>query len=127
MGERPVTLAKNPGKYVLVDFWATDCFPCLEEIAQIRSAYERYRRDARIEFISLDLDQSRDRAERFVRANKMEWQQGYLEQGWQNPVTKNFGVDAIPAIFLIDPEGKIVARGLRGSSIEATLSDLLGK
>ena len=120
-----VSLAKRPGKIVLLDFWATNCAPCLAEIPNIWKVYDRYKSDARVQIISLDLDQSVERARKFIAGNRMEWQQGYLADGWKSSVTKAYGVNAIPALFLVGADGRILARNLRGSDIESEVASAL--
>ncbi len=120
-----VSLNARPGKFVLLDFWATDCGPCIDEIPQLRALFERYRHDPRFEIISLDLDSSPQRAGKFAGAHRMDWSQGHLAGGWKNPVAISYGINAIPALFLIGPDGKILARDLRGVSIEAEVADAL--
>lgn len=120
-----VSLNARPGKFVLLDFWATDCGPCIDEIPQLRALFDRYRHDPRFEIISLDLDSSAQRAGKFAAAHRMDWPQGHLAGGWKNPVAIRYGVNAIPALFLISPDGKILARDLRGVRIEAEVDDAL--
>ncbi len=71
------------------------------------------------------MDATAARAIKFIQANRMEWPQGFLAGGWRNAVTKKVGVDAIPAIFLVSPDGKILARDLRESRIESAVADAL--
>ena len=71
------------------------------------------------------MDATAARAIKFIQANRMEWSQGFLAGGWRNAVAKEYGVDAIPAIFLVGPDGKILARDLRESKIESAVADAL--
>ncbi len=96
-----------------------------QKINFLRAVFDHYRHDPRLEIISLDLDSSQQRAAKFVAASRMDWQQGYLGGGWKDPVAKSYGVNAIPALFLIGPDGKLLARDMRGAGIEAEVADAL--
>lgn len=115
-------LSDFQGKYVLLDFWATWCGPCVEETPNLKETYEAFGGD-RFEIIALSIDVNRDAPRQYARENNLEWVQGYL--GWETKVAGRFGVHGIPAYFLIDPEGKIVAHGMRGEAIKAEVAKAL--
>ena len=110
---------------VVVDFWATWCGPCRQELPNLISVYKKYEQEPRFAIVSLSLDQKMETAERFVQDKGMGWTHGFLG-GWkETDVPESYGVQGIPAMFLIDPEGKIVATGLRGSNLGPAIEKVL--
>lgn len=123
---KPLKLSDFRGKYVLLDFWATWCMPCIGEIPNLKTVYEAYGKNERFAMISLSLDDNVAQPRAYSRVNNMQWLQGFLGPWSDALAAKLFGVDAIPAIFLIGPDGKIVARDLRGEAIKGAVSHALG-
>jgi len=133
---RLVDVAKLRGKVVLVDFWATWCPPCLEEIPNIVAVYRTYH-DQGFEIVGITFDQAPDLAKpakrqktaeqvlAFTREHGMPWPQYYDGTYWQNPFGKRYGIRGIPAMFLLDKEGMVVSTNARGPSLEATVKKLL--
>lgn len=97
----------------------------VDEIPRLKTVADGYHGDARLAVISLDIDARREKAERFVRGSGMNWPQGFLGGGWADPVTRAYGANAIPAIFLVSPERKVVARDLRGAELDAAVAAAL--
>jgi thiol-disulfide isomerase/thioredoxin len=116
----PVRLESLKGKYVLVDFWATWCSPCLAELPRLQEAYRKYKA-AGFEILSVSLDETRAAVTDFVKVKKLSWLQVHNATAGADLV-EAFGVSSIPAAYLVDPEGKVVALDLRGRSLEATLA-----
>ncbi len=110
------------GKVVLVDFWATWCPPCREELPHVLAAYEKYHAKG-FEVIAVSLDQDEAALKKFVEEQKMPWAQIY--EG-ASAIAEKFGVESIPTTFLINAEGKIAATNLRGADLEKQLEALLG-
>lgn len=110
-------LAKWKGKVILVDFWATWCGPCVGELPHVKKVYEKYREQG-FEVVGISLDDSREALEKFVKDRQIPWvqiiYQDQKDRGWNNPLARRYGIDAIPATFLIGRDGKVVARDLRG-------------
>ena len=122
----PLSLARFKGKLVLVDFWATWCGPCVAEMPNVVAAYRKYH-ERGFEVIGVSLDKDEEAMKRFVKENKMSWPQFFDGQGWGNALAAKYGIQSIPATFLVDADGKIVAKDLRGAALEAELARRLEK
>jgi peroxiredoxin len=109
-------------KYVLLDFWATWCPPCIEEMPNLKATYDTFGKDARFIMISLSLDPGRASPEKFANDNGIGWTQVFLGEWSKDEVAPSYGVFAIPRIFLIGPDGKVLAADLRGSKIEEAVA-----
>lgn len=122
----PLSISKYKGKVVLVDFWATWCPPCVAEMPSVVAAYEKYH-DKGFEIAGISLDKDKSKLTDFIAKNKMPWPQYFDGKEWGGELIAKYGIDAIPATFLIDAEGRIVARDLRGKALEEQLEKLLKK
>jgi thiol-disulfide isomerase/thioredoxin len=118
-----VRLGAYRGKYVLLDFWATWCAPCVAELPRMQAAYQGYH-DAGFEIISVSLDESKAAVVDFVKTRKLLWPQIHNGSA-ATDLVEAFGVRAIPATYLIDPEGTIIRIDLRGKALDETLARLL--
>jgi peroxiredoxin len=119
-----IDLAAYKGKVVLVDFWATWCGPCIAELPNVIAAYEKHHAQG-FEIVGVSLDEDRGKLDAFVKARNMTWRQHFDGKGWQNAAAQAWGIQSIPATFLIGADGKIVATDLRGSQLEQKLAKLL--
>ena len=125
---KPFDVADFRGKVVLVDFWATWCGPCLHELPTVKAAYDKYHAEG-FEVVAVSLDDDRAALEKFVKDKDLPWPQVFFDEegkrGWQNPVAKRHGVEGIPATFLLDREGFLVATNLRGPGLEMEVAQAL--
>ncbi len=118
------------GRYYLIDFWATWCGPCREEMANLHDAFEKYQ-DHNFTIVSLSLDRQPNAIENYRKKGwAMPWHHAFITDGWQSQLVEAFSVHmtGIPSPFLISPEGKILAShdALRGGYLERTLAKYLG-
>ncbi len=124
--EKPLNLAAYKGKVVLVDFWATWCGPCVGELPNVLAAYEKHHA-AGFEIVGISLDSDKAKLEKFIETKKMPWQQYFDGKGWENKLAGKYGVNSIPATYLLDGEGKIIAKNLRGEALEEAVAKALEK
>ncbi|MNK08671.1 Thiol-disulfide oxidoreductase ResA [compost metagenome] len=128
---KPVKLSDFKGKYVLVDFWAAWCGPCRQENPNVVEAFQKFKdKNFTVLGVSLDGGTTRTTKEQWLKAvedDKLTWTHVSDLQGWNNEVSKAWGIRSIPANFLIDPAGKIVAKDLRGGALHTKLAEVLEK
>ncbi|HWE35256.1 MAG TPA: TlpA disulfide reductase family protein [Isosphaeraceae bacterium] len=120
---KPFRLSDLKGKYVLVDFWATFAAPCVAELPTIKAAYDTYHARG-FDVVSVSLDEKVGPVHDFVRSRKVPWHQIHDATGGGSPADA-FGVNNIPASFLIDPQGKVIRLDLRGPALEQALAKLI--
>ena len=112
------------GKYVLLDFWASWCGPCREEIPNLKAIYADYRAQG-LEIFSVSLDDKREAWTKAIRDLELPWLHVSSLQGWDCPVAKRYAVTGIPRMFLLDPKGKVIAMDLRGEELKEKIASLL--
>ncbi len=122
----PVKLSSFKGKVVLVDFWASWCGPCRAENPNVVAAFNKFSPKGFTVF-GVSLDDTKEKWLSAIAKDGLTWTHVSDLAGWQNAAAKQYGVMSIPASFLLDKEGKIVASNLRGDELVAKLEELMGK
>lgn len=120
----PFTLSSLRGKYVLIDFWASWCGPCRGENPNVVAAYNEYK-DKGFDIIGVSLDRDKDAWLKAIQDDQLTWHHVSDLKYWQNEVAQMYGVQAIPHSILLDPDGKIIAKNLRGEDLHNKLAELL--
>ena len=124
---KSLKLSDLAGKNVLLDFWATWCGPCVGEIPNMKAVYEEFKDNPDFTMVALSLDGEEETVKKFVEKEGLGWTQGFLGDWSKATLPDDYGVRGIPHIFLIGPDGKIVATDLRGESIRPAVAKALGK
>lgn len=120
---KTITLSAYRGKFVLLDFWASWCGPCRQESPAMVAIHDKYKE--KIEFISVSLDKEKAAWLKGIKDDKLNWTHVSDLAYWDCAAAKLFGVSSIPQTFVIDPNGKIIAKGLRGEELEKKLEEVL--
>jgi peroxiredoxin len=123
-----VNLSSFRGKYVLIDFWASWCGPCRQENPNVVKAYNQYKtKNFTILGVSLDRPNAKEAWLKAIHKDGLTWTQVSDLQFWKSKTADLYAVRGIPQNFLIDPNGKIIGKNLRGDDLEAKLAELFGK
>jgi peroxiredoxin len=121
-----IALSSLKGKVVLVDFWASWCGPCRKEMPNVVKAYAKYKNKG-FEIYGVSLDQDKERWVQAIKQDGITWPQVSDLKQWDCEPAKQYGVTSIPATFLLDKEGKIIAKNLRGDELEKKIENALAE
>ena len=121
-----VKLSDYKGKYLLIDFWASWCGPCMREMPNVVKLYKECK-GKNFEIVGVSLDQKRDAWLNAVEKNKMKWIQVSDLKSWATLPVKLCNVSAVPYTVLIDPQGKVIALDLRGEELINKVKEVLNK
>jgi peroxiredoxin len=119
-----IKLSSLRGKYVLLDFWAAWCAPCRRENPNLVDAYGKFK-DKGFEIYQVSLDRTRDAWVKAIKDDKLDWVHVSDLKYWNSEAAQLYGVQSIPASFLLDPDGKIIAKNLRGPALHEKLKEVL--
>ena len=118
-----VSLSDYRGKIVLLDFWASWCMPCRAESVLVKEIYQKFHEKG-LDVFSVSSDKDEQAWRKAIEDDGMVWNQGILRGKNKKHVYELYGIVGIPAIWVIDPDGKIIAKGLRGEKLKDFCSQL---
>lgn len=121
---KAVALSSLRGKYVLIDFWASWCGPCRQENPNVVKAYNKFKSKG-FEIYSVSFDQDRGKWLKAIQNDKLTWTHVSDLKGWESAAGQTYGIKSIPQSYLLDPQGRIIAKNLRGEALEATLASVM--
>jgi peroxiredoxin len=121
---KSISLSSFRGKYVLIDFWASWCGPCRKENPNVVKAYNQFK-SKNFTILGVSLDQKKDAWVKAIQDDGLAWSHVSDLKFWESAVVPLYGINAIPANILLDPQGKVIASDLRGEALEAKLKEVV--
>lgn len=121
-----ISLKESLGKVTLIDFWASWCGPCRSENPNVVATYNQLHSKG-LNIIGVSLDEKLEKWQEAIAKDKITWTQVSNLKGWQDPIAKSYGVMQIPSTFLVDANGTIIAKDLRGDELKKKIQELLSK
>jgi peroxiredoxin len=126
--DQPVSLSSFRGKYLLIDFWASWCGPCRQENPNVVKVFNQFKdRGFTVLGVSLDRPGQKDKWMKAIHDDQLTWTHVSDLQFWDNAVSKQYGIRAIPQNLLLDPTGKIIAKNLRGEDLVKKMAEIFAK
>jgi peroxiredoxin len=126
--DQPVSLSSLRGKYLLIDFWASWCGPCRQENPNVVKVFNQFKdRGFHVLGVSLDRQGQKDKWMKAIHDDQLTWTHVSDLQFWDNAVSKQYGIRAIPQNLLLDPSGKIIAKNLRGEDLVNKMAEIFAK
>src|SRR5690554_2135639 len=123
-----LSLSETLGKYTIIDFWASWCRPCRIENPNVVRVYNKYHeKGLNIISVSLDKADQRDKWIQAIKDDQMDWYHVSNLQFWNDPIAKQYSIRSIPATFLLDENGTIIDKNLRGAALEAKMASLFAE
>lgn len=123
---KTISLKESLGKVTIVDFWASWCGPCRKENPNVVAIYAELHSKG-LNIIGVSLDEDPVKWKEAIAKDKLTWTQVSNLKGWEDPIAKQYEVESIPATFILDKSGNVVAQDLRGDELKAKIIELLGK
>ncbi len=120
-----IDLTKMRGKVVLIDFWATWCGPCMGEVPHVVETYKKHHNDG-FEIVGISLDQDKEKLLSVTKEKGMVWPQYFDGKGWQNAISSSYGIESIPAMWLVNKKGYVVSTDAR-DGLESQVAKLLAE
>jgi peroxiredoxin len=124
---KAIELADYRGKFVLLEFWATWSPPCLDQIPYLKSTFDALGQNPRLAMIGLSLDVKKETPRAYAAKHSLGWTQGFLGEWSRATLPDAYGVRGIPSIWLIGPDGRVIAKDLNLSRIQAAVAEALGR
>jgi thiol-disulfide isomerase/thioredoxin len=125
---KPFDISEYKGKVVVVDFWATWCGPCRQELPNLKAVYDKYHSRG-LEVVGVSLDESKEDLANFLKTNNLPWKILVSTEphhsGFENPIADQYGISGIPTVFLMNRDGKVVSLAARGEQLGELVNGLL--
>jgi len=123
---KTLSLKKSLGKITILDFWASWCKPCRMENPNVVKVYNKYHNKG-LNIIGVSLDRKQEAWVKAIDDDNLTWNHVSNLKFWQEPIARAYGVRSIPATFILDENGNVIAKNLRGPALEQKISELLGE